>query len=179
MMRLYSMNDHSSDELSQWPYCRLGRLGCILYVIHTEFEAYLCLFQTKKYYSVQSTEYLNQILFLKLSQIGCWPADEFKNAKVIIVKDNLKFTPTNWQQHKREVEKWQKTYCSSTFLKFEEIFSSNKGKTKHSLVNDEGALQVPCWLTISDMYDTSQLVMEELFVLGCDPFCEERPDVPS
>lgn len=32
-------------------------------------------------------------------------------AKIIIVKDNLKFTPPNWQQHKRGIEKWQKTPC--------------------------------------------------------------------
>lgn len=64
-------------------------------------------------------------------------------------------------------------------LKFVEMFSHIKGETKHSLVNDERVAQVPCWLTITEMYDTSQLVMEELFVLSCDPFCEERPDVPS
>lgn len=59
----------------------------------------------------------------------CRPPEGTCYAKVIIVKGNLKYIPTNWQQHKRG--NWKMTedmLRPNPLLKFVEMFSHIKGK---------------------------------------------------
>lgn len=57
------------------------------------------------------------------------PSEDTCYAKVVIVKGNLKYIPTNWQQHKRG--NWKMTedmLRPKPLLKFVEMFSHIKGK---------------------------------------------------